>query len=282
MNHKVVRGMLTILLGAVAVLNIVEGVLVLTGVSIPAIKYEDTLFAGATVPMLLAAIVVGGGALLAAVTVYLRHRWSIFLAAAAGLIMIAWEITEVVMAQHFSAIFVAIGLAVIALAEYLWTTESSGQELPGPSHEVMRIALVVIAAIVAVSAIDGGMALLRGAFDQYLPVDWLAGTPFSDYTIPGLVLVIVVGGSALLAAATAFIHREWALLVSIMAGLIMAGFEVVEIISLDSKVGADLPMVLALQLVYLVLGLAIVGLAGSLWMREYRNQRFHLRHASHA
>ncbi len=36
----------------------------------------------------------------------------------------------------------------------------------------------------------------------------MAGTPFSDYTIPGLVLVIVVGGSALLAAATVFIHDE--------------------------------------------------------------------------
>jgi hypothetical protein len=94
--------------------------------------------------------------------------------------------------------------------------------------------------------------------------------------------VIVVGGSALLAAATVFIHREWAVLVSVLAGLLMAGFEVVEVVSIDSKVGNALPTALVLQLFYVVLGLAIFGLAGYLWMGEYRSQRFHLRHASHA
>jgi hypothetical protein len=119
-------------------------------------------------------------------------------------------------------------------------------------------------------------------FDQVLPIAWLAGTPFSDYIIPGLILVFVVGGSALLAAATVFIEREWALLISMLAGLIMAGYEVVEAISLDSKIGNALPTVLGLQLFYFVLGMAVFGLAGSLWMREYRSQHFHLRHASHA
>ena len=149
-------------------------------------------------------------------------------------------------------------------------------------HKVIRIALFVIEAFIGLSAIQGGIALLRGAFDQYVPVAWLAGTPFSDYTIPGLVLVIVVGGSALLAAATVFIHREWAVLVSVLAGLLMVGFVVVEAVSLDSKVGNVLPTVLVPQLLYFVLGLAVFGLAGSLWMREYRSQHFHLRHASHA
>jgi hypothetical protein len=149
-------------------------------------------------------------------------------------------------------------------------------------HKVIRITLFVIEAFIGLSAIQGGIALLTGAFDQYVPVAWLAGTPFSDYMIPGLVLVIVVGGSALLAAATVFIQREWAVLVSVLAGLLMVGFVVVEAASLDSKVGNVLPSVLVPQLLYFVLGLAVFGLAGSLWMREYRSQHFHLRHASHA
>jgi hypothetical protein len=165
-------------------------------------------------------------------------------------------------------------IAVLVASILVWS--------PTMKHKVIRIALVVIEAFIGLSAIQGGIALLRGAFDQVVPVAWLAGTPFSDYTIPGLVLVIVVGGSALLAAATVFIHREWAVLVSVLAGLLMAGYEVVEAVSLDSKVGNVLPSVLELQLLYFVLGLAIFGLAGSLWMREYRSQHFHLRHASHA
>jgi hypothetical protein len=90
-----------------------------------------------------------------------------------------------------------------------------------------------------------------------------------------------VGGSALLAAATVFIHREWAVLVSVVAGLMMVGYLVVEIVSIDSKLGNALPTALAVQLFYLVLGLALSELAGFLWMREYRTQHFHLEHATH-
>jgi hypothetical protein len=63
-------------------------------------------------------------------------------------------------------------------------------------HKGRRIALFVIEAFIGVTAIQGGIGLLRGTFDQVLRVAWLAGTPFSDYTIPGLVLLMVVGGSA--------------------------------------------------------------------------------------
>jgi hypothetical protein len=283
MKLKVLRSVLTLLLAGVAVFDIAEGILVLTGVCTPPVNYHDTLFAGATIPMLLVAIVVGGSSLLAAAAVFVRHAWSMFLAAAAGIIMIAWELIQVAVAGQFSSIFVFIGLAVIALAEYLWTTEFSGRQLPPRKHEVIRIALLAITAFIATSAIGGGVAVLGGVVAGYkLPLAWLAGTPFGDYTIPGLALAIVVGGSALLAAATIFIHRQWALLVSEVAGLAMVGYLVVEIISIDGNVGNDLPIYLALQLFYLVLGLALFGLAGFLWMREYRGSRhFHLGHASH-
>ena len=165
-------------------------------------------------------------------------------------------------------------IAVLVVSILVWRTTMK--------HKVIRIALVVIEAFIGLSAFQGGIVLLRGDFMHEVPVAWLAGTPFSDYTIPGLALVTVVGGSALLAAATVFIDGEWAVLVSVLAGLLMAGYEVVEAVSLDSKVGNVLPTVLGLQLLYFVLGLAVFGLAGFLWMREYRSQHFHLRHASHA
>jgi hypothetical protein len=284
MKHNIVRSVLTTLLAGVAVFDIAQGILVLTGVRTPAVHYQGTLFTDVTIPMLLVAIVVGGSSLLAAATVFTRHPWSVFLAAAAGLIMIAWELTQIAVVQQFSSIFVYIGLAVIALAEYLWTTEFSGQQLPPRKHEAIRIALLAIAAFIATSAIEGGVAVLGGVvFGYKLPLAWLAGTPFSDYTIPGLVLAIVVGSSALLAAATIFIHREWAVLVSVLAGLMMTGYLVVEIVSIDSKLGDALPTSLAVQLFYFVLGVALIGLGRFLWMREYRSsRRFHLKHASHS
>ncbi len=282
MRHKAVRRVLTILLAGVAVFDIAQGILVLAGVCAPPVNYHGTLFSDATIPMLLVAIVVGGSSLLATATVFTRHAWSVLLAAAAGLITIAWELTQIAVVGQFSSILMLIGLAIIALAEYLWTTEFSGQPLSPMKHEVIRIVLLVIAAFIATSAIEGGMALLRGELDRFLSKAWLAGTPFSDYTIPGLVLAIVVGGSALIAAATIFIHREWAVLVSELAGLVMVGYLVVEAVSIDSKVGTALPTALMLQLFYFVLGMALFGLAGFLWKREYRSSRhFHLRHARH-
>jgi hypothetical protein len=65
-------------------------------------------------------------------------------------------------------------------------------------HKRVRIAIGVLAAFIALTAIGGGIAMLAGA-DQF-PRDWLRDTPFSDYTLPALVLAIVVGGSSLVAA----------------------------------------------------------------------------------
>ena len=134
MKHNVVRTVLATLLGAVAVFDIGYGILVLTSViSITPVEFHGTLFSDATVPMLLLAIVVGGSSLLAAATVFIRHEWSVFLAAAAGVIMIAWEVAEIAMFQQFAwlqPIFMTIGLAIIALAVYLWTTEFRAQHLP--------------------------------------------------------------------------------------------------------------------------------------------------------
>jgi hypothetical protein len=42
-------------------------------------------------------------------------------------------------------------------------------------HKGLRIALIVIEAFIGLSAIGGGIALLIGAFDQWLPVAWLQG-----------------------------------------------------------------------------------------------------------
>lgn len=138
------------------------------------------------------------------------------------------------------------------------------------NHKLVRSALVGVETFVALGAVAGGIALLRGVFAQGIPLAWLQGTPFSDYTIPGLALAIVIGGGMLLAAATVFIQRHWAVLISAGAGLFMMGFEVVEAASIDSKVGNELPLVAGLQAFYFVLGLAIFGLAVYLWMTEYR------------
>jgi hypothetical protein len=146
-------------------------------------------------------------------------------------------------------------------------------------HKLVRITLAVLEGFGALTAIAGGIALMVGEIQ--FPLAWLQGTPFSDYTIPGLVLFLVVGGGMLLAVATVFLQREGAVLISMAVGLFLMAFEVVEIASVDSKAGEALALALLLQVFYFVLGLVIFGLATYLWWAVYRGHSFLTRHVSH-
>jgi hypothetical protein len=141
-----------------------------------------------------------------------------------------------------------------------------------------RIALAVMEGCIGLSAIGGGIAILSGAFDRWLPPAWLAGTPFTNYTIPGLVLLIVIGGGMLLAALTVFVQREWAVLFQAGMGMMMIGFEVVEAVIIDRFHEAVVASTVVQQLLFSGLGVVLLGLAVSLWLTEYRRQSVLIRH----
>jgi hypothetical protein len=147
-------------------------------------------------------------------------------------------------------------------------------------HRIVRIAIFVLAVIGTLTTIAGGVGILTGAIA--FPLEYLQGSPFVDYTIPGLALAILVGGCFLFAAVTIFTGREMGVLASALAGLFMIGFEVVEIAVVDRSVGNWLSIAVVLQAIFSVLGLAIFGLATYLWMAEYRSLHFPSRHVSHA
>ncbi len=148
-------------------------------------------------------------------------------------------------------------------------------------YKAIRITLVFIEACIGLSAIGGGIALLKGVMGQWLPVAFLQGTPFSDYLIPGLVLTVVVGGGMLLAATTQFIAHEWAVLLSVAMGLIIIGWEIAEIAIIDRYAQAVVPSTVVQQVLFAVLGLTIIGLSAYVWITEYRGQPVPGRHTSH-
>jgi hypothetical protein len=91
--------------------------------------------------------------------------------------------------------------------------------------------------------------------------------------------MVIVGGSMLVAAATILSGREFGILVSALAGLMMMGFEFVEAAVIDRIGGSELLFAVSLQAFYFALGLAIFVLACSLWVTEYRSDHFQARHA---
>lgn len=93
---------------------------------------------------------------------------------------------------------------------------------------VARVGLVVLAALTAVAAVGGAIGLLLpGSLGA--PLALLDGSVFSDFTVPALLLGVVIGGlQAVAAIAAARRSRGW-LLWSTIAGFAMVVFIFVEL-----------------------------------------------------
>jgi hypothetical protein len=134
-----------------------------------------------------------------------------------------------------------------------------------------RLTLVGLAAFVALTSVVCGIALAAGAHP--LPHAWLEGSPLPDYTVLGLAMAAVVGGSALQAAALLRAGRPAGIFAAALAGLFLLGFEAAEVLLIDRNLGIWLLLVLPLQAVYTAIGLTLVGLATWLWRTRPGPQR---------
>jgi uncharacterized membrane protein (UPF0136 family) len=145
-------------------------------------------------------------------------------------------------------------------------------------HKRIRLTLFILEAFVALTSIACGVGLVVGAVQ--FPVAWLAGTPFSDYTMPGLVMATIVGVSSFLAAEMISAGRDGGVVASAIAALLLMGFEVAEVTMIDRNLGNWLPFVVGLQTIYSTLSLTIFGLAAYLWRTEHHRRHFQTRHIS--
>ena len=128
------------------------------------------------------------------------------------------------------------------------------------STKVVRLILATGAVFTGVAAVAGGIGLLVGWIP--LPIEWLRGSPFNSYVIPGLALAIFAGGSSLLAAGMLFVHHSFGALAALAAGLTLVIFEIVEF--------AVVQYVSWMQPFFFGDGLLIMALAGLLWRTERR------------
>jgi len=115
----------------------------------------------------------------------------------------------------------------------------------------IQIILGIVTSFVALTSIGGGIAILTG-MDKF-PIEWLDGTPFKSYTIPAILLMVLVGGSASLAAINVLFKRKYAHLYSLISGILLIGYILVEIIILKQVPSGPTPI----EIFYLVLGIII-------------------------
>ena len=116
------------------------------------------------------------------------------------------------------------------------------------------VTLLVADAFVALTAVFGGITVAAGV-DKF-PAAWLAGTWFSSYLIPGLILSVVVGGSATAATVATLCEREASTLFSGVAGGILLGWLIGERLILPPA--AFSPQFWWLEAIYVAAGLMML------------------------
>lgn len=115
-------------------------------------------------------------------------------------------------------------------------------------------------------AVYGGIQML---VDPYEPMGMtrslIIRTPFETFTVPGVLLLVLVGTTPLVLAVAALRraapHPLWA----VAFGLGLVAWIVTQWVLLDAQ--------LWLQPVIFAVGLAIVAVAGALWRQEHRSRR---------
>ena len=128
----------------------------------------------------------------------------------------------------------------------------------------IRILLTTLAFFLFITAFLGGIALIANLYAP--PLDYLQGSIFTNFTIPGLALSLVVGGSALFAAVLLLRKSRYATLFAATAGIVIMFFEFVEVMIIGSPAGPARFM----QIFYFVLGTAIEIAAMGTWFLGLR------------
>lgn len=94
------------------------------------------------------------------------------------------------------------------------------------ARRIARWSLIALELIVAANAVYGGIGLMQGGLG--MPAQWLAGTPFESWVLPGMFLLAVVAAPMALAAAAELSRRWWAYAASLAAGALQAGWIVAQ------------------------------------------------------
>jgi hypothetical protein len=136
-----------------------------------------------------------------------------------------------------------------------------------PLSGTARRAVILICGYVSAGAIYGGSRLVWDAAELGARQSWLRGSPFSDYAIPGVFLLVVVGGGMLLTALAAVLRLPAAVRLAPVMGVILLVWGIVETAVIGYRGGAQLAL-LATFVVIPAVPLIVIG-----WHSSHRAER---------
>ena len=95
---------------------------------------------------------------------------------------------------------------------------------------MIRGTLILLHLVLVLTALGAGQALARrpSGEDLAFETDWLEGSPFRDYRIPGLFMVLVIAPANLLALAGQVGRKGAAPYLSVGCGALLVGWLVIQ------------------------------------------------------
>ena len=139
-----------------------------------------------------------------------------------------------------------------------------GRHIASGRSRPIAVWLTLVGALgLGITALFGGGTLVldpTGAA-MGMPLEWLAGTPFPDYFVPGLVLFSVLGPGSFVVLYGIVRRRAWGRWGTIVLGVALVGWIVTQILLIQ--------LVHVLHAIYGGLGVALIGLSLLPSTREY-------------
>ena len=118
--------------------------------------------------------------------------------------------------------------------------------------------------LIGLGALGGGFMLVKDPSGSALelPISLLEGTPFPDFLIPGMFLLIVNGIGSMIGAGLSFTRRRYAQELAMVLGAILVAWIVIQVIIISSFHW--------LHILYFILGIVELGIG--LYIRRRRLQ----------
>lgn len=95
------------------------------------------------------------------------------------------------------------------------------------NDKIIRYSLAILLLIIALNAFGGGYYAMTGAKD--VPLEWLIGSPFKTYFIPGLFLFVIVGGLCLFTSIAVFLRKPYDRKLSFICGILLVLWIIIQV-----------------------------------------------------
>jgi len=125
-------------------------------------------------------------------------------------------------------------------------------------NKLIRYALGILQIFVGITAVLGGFGLVSdpSGSKMNVPLELLKNSPFTNYLIPGLVLLIVIGVGHVFAGIVTFLRHRYAGNISVFFGAFLALYLIIEV-WLIGLVNFSQPLYFVLGAVELIFGLKL-------------------------